>query len=368
VSNKKTLFVIDSIPLINDPEDWNPITAADIADITIVSNKDSLKLLGWEELDAITYIFTKAYRNRPDSIKRIPSLKQMKMKNQVWTFHDSVYSGEYIDYYNSGRTQNEGTLLNGKLNGELTVYFKNGNKKLVSNYRDGILDGTWSEYYPNGVLMNSREYTNGRVTVFGKHYFINGQVMSELKQKRATAYDTAISYYSTGKVKQLKLIRDGKPVPDKKTDDLNYYTTYFYQSVNMGDLKTANKHFYKIWKIDSTSSDSHFKEGLLLLKEFRFDAAIDQFDKAIQLEPLMRESLVHRALTRIKKYKYSNATPKNKNESPLTLEDFISIPDHEQVKICNDLRQAQYVDFSELYVQKIVPALFLEHCRKQGGQ
>ena len=367
ISNEKILFVIDSIPVLNDPEEWNSINADDIADITVIKDKDSLKRLRPEQLDGIVYIFTKAYRNRPDSLKRIPSLKQMVVKNEIWDLNGIVYSGIYIDYYNSGKIQNKGTLLNGKLNGELIVYFKNGNKKSVFNYKDGILHGDWTEYYPNGALMNSRIYANGKIIKHGKQYFVNGQIESEIKPKKATLYDTAFSYYSTGQVKQMKLVKKHPPVQDNKTNDFNASVTYFFQSINEGKLKEANKYFLSIWKVDSASSDTRFKEGLLLMKEFRFDAAIDAFDKALKLEPLMRESLVHRAIARIRKYKYANGKhlPGQNKEIPLTLEDIISIPQDEQAKICNDLRQAVYVDFSELYVPKMVAPAILNYCQSK---
>ena len=367
IPNEKILFVIDSIPILNDPEEWNSIDPNDIADITIIKNKDSLKALRPERVDGIIYIFTKAYRNRSDSLKRIPSLKQMEVKNEIWNLNDTPYSGIYIDYYNSGKIQNKGSLINGKLNGELTVYFKNGNKKSVYNYIDGILHGFGSEYYPNGVLMNSRIYTNGRIIENGTKYFVTGQIESEIKPKKVTQYDTAFSYYSTGKIKQMKLIKNGWHVLDKKTNDFNTNTTYFFQSIHSGKLKDANKYFYSIWKIDSTSSDTRYKEGLLLMKEFRFDAAIEAFDKALELEPLMRESLVHRAIARIKKNKYANAKLLSGEikETPLTLKDFISIPQDEQAKICNDLRQSVYVDFSELYVPKMVAPSILNFCQRE---
>ena len=366
IPNEKILFVIDSIPILTDPEEWNPIDPNDIADITVIKDKDSLKRLRPEQLDGIVYIFTKAYRNRPDSIKRIPSLKQMVVKNEIWNLNGIPYSGKYIDYYNSGKIQNKGTLLNGKLNGELTVYFKNGNKKFISNYKDGILHGVWSDYYPNGVLLSSRKYADGKM-IEHEHYFVNGQIQSEIRPGKATQYDTAFSYYSTGQVKQMKLVKKHPSVQDKKTNDFNAAVTYFFQSVNEGKLKEANKYFYSIWKVDSTSSDTRFKEGLLLMKELRFDAAIEAFDKALKLEPLMRESLVHRAIARIKKYKYNNTkllAGENK-EVPLTLEDIISIPQDEQAKICNDLRQAIYVDFSELYVPKMVAPAILNYCQNK---
>ena len=364
---EKILFVIDSIPLFNDPEDWNPIDKEDIADIFVIKNKDSLKWLRPEQLDGIIYIFTKAYRSRPDRLKRIPSLKQMVMINQLWHLNNTPYSGKYIDYYNSGRIQNEGTLLNGKLNGELIVYFKNGNTKSVVNYKKGIQHGVSKQFYPNGMLMNSSVYKEGKGTRDYKSYFINGQIMSEIKRGKSGANDTSISYYSTGKVKEMTLLRSKQPAYNIKTNNFNEYTTYFFQSINNGNLKDANKYFYLIWKVDSTSSDTHFKKGLLMMKEFRFDAAIEAFDEALNLEPLMRETLVHRAVARIKKYKYPKAKPLSKdiNETPLALQDIITIPADEQGKICADLRQAVFVDFSELYVPKLVPSSILNFCQNK---
>ncbi|MEO7769245.1 MAG: hypothetical protein ABIS01_17565, partial [Ferruginibacter sp.] len=110
--NSQVLFVIDSIPLFNDPEEWNPILPEDISDVTVLKNKDSLKILGFQEFSGVTYVFTKEYRNRPDSIKRIPCLKQMVMKNDGWNLHGIPYTGKYIDYYNNGKIQDEGRLFN----------------------------------------------------------------------------------------------------------------------------------------------------------------------------------------------------------------------------------------------------------------
>ena len=158
ISNEKILFVIDSIPILNDPEEWNPIDPNDIADITVIKNKDSLKRLRPEQLDGIIYIFTKAYRNRPDSLKRIPSLKQMVVKNEIWNLNDIPYSGTYIDYYNSGKIQNKGTLLNGKLNGELTVYFKNGYGKTKCRQQvSKQADQNDKSHFPPGKFCNMKD-------------------------------------------------------------------------------------------------------------------------------------------------------------------------------------------------------------------
>ena len=69
--------------------------------IKIFLDKDTLKLLGYEQFDGVTFIFTKEYRNRKESVKQIPSSKQMVRQNGVFRFHNTPYSGQFIDYYYS---------------------------------------------------------------------------------------------------------------------------------------------------------------------------------------------------------------------------------------------------------------------------
>ena len=103
------LYVVDSIP-IRFVDNYYTIPSDQIDHINIVKGRDSLKV---EELgkvayfDSIVYIFTKKYTNRPDSLKKIPSLKQMEITDGVWNLHGMPYSGKYIDYYLNGRKQND---------------------------------------------------------------------------------------------------------------------------------------------------------------------------------------------------------------------------------------------------------------------
>lgn len=149
----------------------------------------------------------------------------------------------------------------------------------------------------------------------------------------------------------------------KREEAINYYTPQFYQSIHLGDIRQANKSFFEIWKRDSTNIDTYFKGGLLLLKEGRFDKAIAEFDKALNIEPLMRETLVYRALARIKKNQAlrPDSFPKN-HTRPVTVEDIDTMPLEEQRKVCDDLRQAESVDFTESFIKTIVPEVILNYC------
>jgi antitoxin component YwqK of YwqJK toxin-antitoxin module len=366
----KILYVIDSIPLLNQPEPWNQILQEDIADYSIVTNKDSLKMLRWEKMDGIAYVFTKEYRKRPDSVKRIPSLKQMVLKDQAWMLNGSAYTGRYIDYYNNGKKENEGTLLNGKIDGELTVYYKSGITKSITHYRDGIRNGTWIDYYKNGALMRKEDFLNGKDCRTAKSYFINGQIKQELKLKNGTAYDTSVAYYSTGKVRRMTIRKPGHFSPDKKQAELNYYNTMFFEHLREGDIKAANKDFYKIRMDDSTNIDRWFKHGLLFAYEFRFDRAIAQFDKALAIEPLMRESLEQRGLARIKRFKFQreNITLQDRKDDPLVLEDMTQMPGEEQAKACADILLADDLDPGVNYNHKAVPETILNYCKKKSSR
>lgn len=361
-STPKMLFVIDSIPLIHDPEEWNQLMPEDIAEISVLSNKDSLNRVGWGELDGITYIFTKAYRERPDSLKRIPSLKQMVMQNGAWHLDGRAYTGPYIDYLYNGRIQDEGNLRDGKLNGQLTVYYINGAIKSVARYVDGTPEGERTEYYKNGALMQSSRFREGKMEKGARAWFINGQAMSEIKPKNKTGYDTVVIYYSTGKIQAEKLVKNKVAVRTKKDDDLAYYNTMFFQSVNTVDVINANKLFYRIWMLDSTSADSHFKQGYLYAKEFRFDDAIEEYDKALRIEPLLREALVHRGLARIKKYRHIKAGVNNGMEFNVGLDDLLLVPDADREKVCKDLVLADALDVTDNFVRKLVPQALLKYC------
>jgi tetratricopeptide (TPR) repeat protein len=289
----------------------------------------------------------------------------MVFENDVWNFNGVPYSGKYIDYYNSGRIQNEGMLINGKLNGRLIVYFKNGTIKSVADYKDGVLSGIKNEYYKNGRLLSSGGSAEGKPNELLGGYFINGQKAWERKFRKDTRYDTVIHYYSTGKISGIWLIKNGEPVRGKHENDLNYYSTMFTQYLLAGDLKAARKTIYKRWLMDSTSMDAHMYEGRLLLKEFRFDDAISEFDKILSVEPLDRNALVERGLARINKFKYKNGIAKP--NAYLTVEDLLSIPEIELQTICSDLLKADELDPTDYYVKKKVSEPILNFCAAKTG-
>lgn len=366
-SNDKIIFVVDSIPVLDDPEYGNDIVSADVADITVIKNRDTLKLLGYERFGGVTYLFTKEYRNRPDSLKQIPSSKQLKRKGDVFLFNGSLFTSSFIDYYYSGKKQGEGSFLNGKLNGHRKAFYQNGKISLESDYMDGFENGVRTIYYEDGSLKEKGLFTNGKEEGIWKTYYPNGQVDLQNNYKNGELYDSAIKYYSTGKIKEKVFIKNGKVIDDVSFVKINQLMAKSNESYKAGDIKAAIKYCSKAIELDSTYASAYFSRGTHKLNDFQFDEAIIDFDKALKFEPFMETALANRAFARIRKYEFGNSrTLLNNNEvTVLAQKDKVPVPTNEQEMICSDLQKAIFLGNKS----KMITDAILEYCKaKSAGQ
>jgi antitoxin component YwqK of YwqJK toxin-antitoxin module len=365
-TNDKIMFVIDSIPVIDDPEKGNELLQSDVADITVIKNTDTLKMLGYGQFNGATFVFTKEYRNRSESIKQIPSSKQMEKKNGVFLFRSNPYSGQFIDYYYSGRKQGEGSFLNGKLNGHRKMYFQNGKIAMEIDYKDGIKNGFENEYYEDGSLKQKGELVIGQEEGIWESFYPNGQVKLRSKYKAGEVFDTAIKYYSTGKVKEIVFIKNGKAIPDPSLVKINQLMTKSNESNKEHNTKAAIKYCSKVIELDSTYAAAYFSRGTIKLNEFHFDEALADFDKALKFEPLMEFALANRAFARIRKYQFASSRTLSQNSEVTVLasKDKVPIPQDEQEKICTDLQKAVFLGDKS----KMITEALSEYCQIKGSR
>lgn len=73
----------------------------------------------------------------------------------------SVFDGEYINYYKSGKIEQKGNLINGKQEREYIKYKEDGLILLHANFKDDKLHGTYTEFLEDGNLCLQIEYVNG---------------------------------------------------------------------------------------------------------------------------------------------------------------------------------------------------------------
>ena len=313
------LYIVDSIPIIKDPDkNSGSLTNDDIDHLTVVTDKDKIKAFGYTDVDKIIYIITKPYAKRSDEIKKIPTTRLMVRKSGVWYFKDAPYSGRFIDYYINGRINGEGILENGIVNGLRVTYYENGNKKSFRNYIQGVANGESEEYFMTGKLSQKGYYIDGKDNGIWIDYYSTGEV------KRQTNFVNLIPQMSKEEKKFYDLFEKAKTL------------------MNQEDYKAAIKKLDEAEKLNNKYADIYFYKGTAKLDNSDFDNALLDFDKAILLEPLYMEALANRAFARLHKYQFKNSRTllQNSEVTVLASKDKVVIPGDEKVKICGDLNKA----------------------------
>ncbi|MFD2542109.1 hypothetical protein ACFSSB_07230 [Lacinutrix gracilariae] len=342
--NENVLYVVDSIPVIEEPkEGFGTLTENEIDRVEVVKNKEAIEKTVYKDLDGIIYVFTKEYAKRPDSIRAIPTTKLMTKKNGTWYLKGSStpYSGRFIDYYLIGKKQGEGTLFNGKLKGKRLMYHINGNVSNVIEYENGLSNGTEKRFYKDGTLMQKGEFKNGQEIGIWEMYHPNGQLKQRTNFVNGKMDGESVSYYSTGEIKGNNVYKNGVYQKDKVNDKL--FKLYnesqeLYKEVN---YKGAIKKLDKALDLDSNWAEGYFARGTMKLNDFQFDEAIKDFDKTLEIEPYFTNAYSNRAFAILRKYELGNGRTLSKSKDiQIIASKETEIPESELDKICADLKKA----------------------------
>jgi antitoxin component YwqK of YwqJK toxin-antitoxin module len=319
---QNVLFIVDSIPIINDPDpSLGTLQNDDIDHLQVVTDTAKLRASGYPKVNKIIYVTTKEYAKRTDVIRKTPSTRAMERKDGVWYLKGSTthYNGKFIDYFMNGKLEGEGTLKDGVVNGIRTVYYQNGNKDHYRNYVNGVAEG------------------------YSEEYFINGNIKQKGSFKDGKDDGIWIEYYSTGTIKRQNNFVNLQPDMTKEEKKFYDLQTDAKNSMHDEDYKGAIKKFDDAEKLNNKYADVYFYRGTAKLDNFDFDNAVADFDKAIELEPLYMEAVANRAFARIRKYEFKNSRTLTSNSEVTVLatkDKVVDIPADDKAKICMDLNKS----------------------------
>ena len=343
--NEKALFVVDSIPIIEEPKKNNSLSQDEINNVVTVTKRQTLDSLGYNQLDKVIYVFTKAYVNRPDSLKSIPSTRIMENRNGTWYLPNNTnpYSGRFIDYYLNGKKQGEGFLFNGRLKGNRKMYYQNGNISANLEYENGISNGSEKSFYENGKLKEEGVTKNQKKIGLWKSYHPNGKIKKLIPHNgNSLIHGESVSYYSTGKIKSSFKYKNGTYIKDKKFE--KFYKLYNggQEKFKLGNFKSAIKKYTKCIELNPTSADAYFARGTANLNEFDYESAISDFNKTLGIEPYFTNAYANRAVVLIRKYEFANSRKISKMQGVTIMasKKGVTIPENDKVKICKDLNKA----------------------------
>jgi antitoxin component YwqK of YwqJK toxin-antitoxin module len=314
----KVFYIVDNVPIIDEPdENSGTVSNDDIEELLVVTDKEKIKQTGYDA-DKIIYITTKEYKKRSEEIRKIPTTKTMDRKDGVWYLKNvsTPYSGKFIDYFFNGKIQGEGNLNNGVINGIRTVYYQYGNKRYYYTYENGIQTGDSEEYFTNGKLKQ-------------KGSFVAKKQVGVWKR-----------FYSTGELKDQITFINEKPKLTKEEEKYYNLQNKALDLMKEEDYKSAIKKLDDAEKLNNKVSDLYFYRGTAKLDDFNFDAALIDFDKAIELEPMYMEAIANRAFVRIRKFEFkgSRTLSQTHGVTVLATKAKVEIPKDELAKICADLK------------------------------
>ncbi|MBJ2176349.1 hypothetical protein JBL43_19005 [Aureibaculum sp. A20] len=343
--NENILYVVDSIPVTEEPKEGFGTLTEDIIDnIVVVKDKKIIESFGYKDLDGITYVFTKAYVQRPDSIKAIPTTNLMTKKNGGWYLKNSstTYSGKFIDYYLIGKKQGEGILYNGKLKGKRLLYHINGNVSDEIEYENGISNGLEQRFYEDGTLMQKGNFKNGNEIGVWEMYHPNGQLKQWTTFNENGKMDgESVSYYSTGNEKGKNIYKNGIYQKDKINDKLFKLYNESQELYKQVNHKGAIKKLDKALELDSNWAEGYFARGTMKLNNFQFEEAIIDFNKTLEIEPYFTNAYSNRAFAILRKHELGNGRTLSKSKDiQIIASKETEIPQSELSKICADLKKA----------------------------
>ena len=92
---------------------------------------------------------------------------------------DGVYYKKFSDVPFSGKVTGlgNGSIKNGKKEGEWVHYYSNGQLDFKGNYKNGKQEGAWILYWNNGQLYSKGNYKNGKKEGAWVFYHRDGRVV-----------------------------------------------------------------------------------------------------------------------------------------------------------------------------------------------
>lgn len=344
-SNENILYIVDGIPIIEDPDkDDDELTENDIELLTVITDKNKISKYTDMNVDKVINIVTKPYAKRSEEIKAIPTTKLMTRKNETWYLKNEPkpYTGPFIDYYSTGKIRGEGTLFNGKLKGIRKMYYSNGNLSLERYYENGISHGIEKEYYENGILEQKGEFKNGKEVGIWEMYYPNKQLKQRANFNSNGKMDgEVISYYSTGKIKVTYEYENGTYLKNKTYDKIFKYYNDGQKYFKTGEYKSAIKKYSKCIELDELQADSYFARGTAKMEMMKFDEAILDFNKVLEIEPFYTFAYANRGFALMRKYEFKDSRKLSEFSGVrvyATKE--VKISKDDLNRICNDLRKA----------------------------
>ena len=325
----------------------------------VIDDPKRILNMGYLGVDTLHFILTKAYMNRPDSIKAIPRKDEINEINGISYFGNAKepYTGPYVHYFLNGTLNITGTFKNGRLSGLVTRYRKNGNISSEYRYKSGLMNGPAKAYYYDGKLNVYKNYKDNYLDGLAKTYFSNCILKEESNYNEYGKDGKQIVYYSTAKIKKIEFYKDGqiqKDEQEKIQKILRNANLDFYRR----NYNSAASKISKIIKMEPGITDWYNSRAMYHFYNLKFEKAIEDYTQIIELEPLSSRAYAARGLAMIKQYDIKNSQKRYYREMGIDIFTYekVIIPEDIKKEVCRDWQKVNqlgstYLHFKEAYTK-----------------
>jgi len=377
------IYVVDTNPyhfIKEDGEDFYPerieLSEDEVEFAEVITDPESIKTVGFYNLDTIISIKTKYYAKLPQEVTKIPNKKKLHFNNNRYCNPetDSVYNGQFFDTYLNGKISMKGEINNGVICG------------LVSNYNiGGILH--------SNVYSKIKQYKNINSTDIKPEvqidsiisFWANGNTRNITRIFESSTSVEYEDYTSDG-----KLIEKATIISKSEPSEIYINPTFTFKKKFSRKQKKGYQNYYKLL-LNSTNFNN--KNTLSLLKQnpkekklvnpkshitfsklgfdlFLFgetESAIRMLDSALAHEPLDFETRICRLYFRI--YKYERNYPISISQFKQSIINPIKYTEEEKKRdymiICEDIQRLKengypqrcyydFIDVNNNYVRLMI--------------
>ena len=117
----------------------------------------------------------------------------------------------WVSRFPSGVVQQEGELVNGKLEGKVRQFHEAGYLSGETTYRNEVQEGTAREYYPDGTVSSQQDYKQGQPEGLHRRFHKNGQPAAEGWLSGGQRQGEWRTYYANGQLDEKNYYLNDEP-------------------------------------------------------------------------------------------------------------------------------------------------------------
>lgn len=229
------------------------------------------------------------------------NVTELERKDGLWikSGDSKPYTGKFIETYENGAVKGTGTLVNGKLDGSRIQYYPNGQKSSEKHYKDAYPHGLSKEFYENGTLKLTGDFFNNKENGTWTAYYPNSNKQAILNFVEGIQQGPYFEYDLKGKLIRQFYFKNGKAD----------YSDEFWKLVNKASevsdkfiSPAAIEYYDKAINLNPTVAQVYLMRGTAYSNMFNYEYAINDYDKALELNPNYMEAYANRGSAKINQF------------------------------------------------------------------